>query len=70
MIHFTTVKKGVQVMEMIDIKKSAKKRRAKLLSEKERTGWTNAKLAIKHGITSARMSKLLIKARCDRNENK
>lgn len=50
-------------MEMIEIKKEAKKRRAKLLAEKERTGWTNAKLALKYGITSARMSKLLIKAR-------
>lgn len=54
-------------MEMIEIKKVARKRRAKLLAEKERTGWTNAKLAIKHGMTGARMSKLLLMAREESN---
>ena len=55
-------------MEMIDIKKTAQKRRAKLLAEKERTGWTNAKLAIKHGMTGARMSKLLKVARIEADD--
>jgi len=52
-------------MEMLEIKKTAQKRRAKLLAEKERTGWTNAKLAIKHGVTGARISKMLSKARIE-----
>jgi len=49
-------------MEMIDVIKDAQKRRARLLAEKERTGWTVAKLALKHKMSRARMSQLLLKA--------
>jgi len=45
----------------IEIEK-AKKRRAKLLDEFNRSGWTKSKLARKHGMTPARMGQLLKKA--------
>ena len=54
-------------MEMKKIVSDAKKRRAKLLAEFERTGWTVQKLADKHGMTRARMGQLLDKARGDRD---
>lgn len=43
----------------------AKKRRAKLLEEYRRLGWTKSKLAAKHGMSSARMGQLLKQAEND-----
>lgn len=51
------------MVEMIKIKCDAKKRRAKFLAELERTGWTIAKLASKHGMTRSRMSQIICRAR-------
>lgn len=55
-------------MEMIKRVKIAKRRRAKLLAEFTRPRkekMTVEKMALKHGITSARMSLLLAKARIE-----
>ena len=49
--------------EMLKIKMVAKKRRAKYLAEFNRLGWTVTKFATKHGITRARMSQLIMKAK-------
>lgn len=54
-------------MEMKKIVSDARKRRAKLLAEYERTGWTVQKLADKHGMTRARMGQLLKKAKEERD---
>ena len=51
--------------EMKKIKLAAQKRRAKLLAEFKRTGWTVTKLALKYGMTRARMGQLLIQAKKD-----
>lgn len=51
--------------EMKKIKQAAQKRRAKLLAEHKRTGWTVTKLALKYGMTRARMGQLLIQAKKD-----
>ena len=52
--------------EMKHIKLQAQKRRAKLLADITRLGWTVTKFADKHGVTRARMSKQLIMARKER----
>lgn len=52
-------------MEMIKVKEIARKRRQKYLSEFTRTGWTLTKLAEKHGMSAARMGKLIKQARKD-----
>ena len=51
--------------EMLKIKMVAKNRRAKYLAEFNRLGWTVTKFATKHGITRARMSQLLLKAKVE-----
>lgn len=56
--------------EMKQIKSEAKKRRAKLLAEFDRKDWTITKFAEKHGVTRARMSKQLIKARMEQIASK
>lgn len=48
--------------EMKKIKLDAQKRRARLLAELLRTGWTITKLAEKRGMSRARMSQLINKA--------
>lgn len=45
----------------------AKKRRAKLLNEFNKLGWTKSKFALKHNISSARMCKLLNMAKDENN---
>jgi hypothetical protein len=47
---------------MADVKVIAKKRRAKLLSEFIKTGWSKRRFAISKGISAARIGKLLEKA--------
>lgn len=49
--------------EMKKIKLVAQKRRARLLAEYQRSGWTVTKLAAKHGVSRARMTQILIQAR-------
>lgn len=46
-------------------KNDGRKRRAKLLAEFNRTGWTLVKLADKHGVTRARMGQLIAQAKKD-----
>lgn len=43
----------------------AKRRRAKLLSEFKRLGWTQRKFAAKHNMSASRMGQLLKKAAQD-----
>jgi len=49
--------------EMLKIKQAAQKRRAKYLAEFKRLGWTITKFATRHGMTRARMSQLILKAK-------
>ena len=51
--------------EMKSIVEAAMKRRAKYLAEFERLGWTIAKFAVKHKLTTSRMSLILKKAKED-----
>jgi hypothetical protein len=51
--------------EMKVIKIKARKRRAKFLAEFTRKGWTTTKFAALHGMTRARMSQILVKAKAE-----
>ena len=53
----------VCMAEMLKIKQAAQKRRAKYLAEFKRLGWTITKFATRHGMTRARMSQLILKAK-------
>ena len=46
-------------MEKLEEIKKAKERRARLLAEAERTGWTYIKLAKKYKITASRIGQMI-----------
>lgn len=52
-------------MTKLQIAKNAKRRRAKILAQRGK-GWTLAKIAAAHGgITTARVSAILVRAKAD-----